>query len=186
MLGNLIALHRIEERSRLRTGLANVLGEIANRDFRASGGKDQPSHQVLELPDVSRVVVTEEDTQRFRAERSVHSEPPIELVDEGVDERLQVFTTLPYGGDVERDLLETVEKILSKLSRFHHLSEVSVRRRDDTHVHLSAAPSTHPMDPFFLQELEELRLRNQRKLADLVEKDRSAMGQLEQTLLPRA
>src|SRR3990172_700814 len=186
MLGNLIALHRIEERSRLRTGLANVLGEIVNRDLRAFRNEDQLTHQFLELPDVSRVVVTEEDTQRFRAERSVHSEPPIELVDEGVDERLQVFTTLPYGGDVERDLLDAVKKILPELSRFHHLSEVPVRRRDDTHVHLSPARSTDRMDRFVVQELEELRLRNQRKLADLVEKDRSAMGQLEQTLLPRA
>src|SRR5437870_3361469 len=57
--------------------------------------------------------------------------------------------------------------------------EVAVGRRDDPDVDVLGARGAHGNDLAFLERPEKLRLRGERKLADLVEEDRAARRRAE-------
>ena len=57
-----------------------------------------------------------------------------------------------------------------------------MRRTDDTHVHGDFAVVTHARNMLFLQHAQKLHLHIQRKFADFIEKNRSAVGFFEKAL----
>jgi hypothetical protein len=52
-------------------------------------------------------------------------------------------------------------------------------RRDDADVDVRALVRADPLDDAVLEHAQELRLERQRRVADLVEEERAAVGQLE-------
>src|SRR5262249_58571147 len=62
--------------------------------------------------------------------------------------------------------------------------EIGVRRRDDTDVCPQAARASEPLEGAVLQDAQQLRLQVERELADLVEEERRAVGELETSHLP--
>src|SRR4029079_3125681 len=61
--------------------------------------------------------------------------------------------------------------------------QIAVRRADDADVDLLLARRADRANRAFLQHAEQLRLERHRYLAHLVEKQRAAVGDLEQALL---
>lgn len=61
----------------------------------------------------------------------------------------------------------------------NHFREISVRCRDQPRVHLVCPAAAQLLELLFLQDLQEFRLQSQGNIADLVEKKRSLVGQLE-------
>ena len=59
------------------------------------------------------------------------------------------------------------------------LLEIAVRRGDDAHVDLDRLAAADPLELALLQDAQQLDLHVQRELADLVEEQRAAVGQLE-------
>ena len=62
-------------------------------------------------------------------------------------------------------------------------AQVAVRGRDDANVDLDVLFSTQPPERTALEHAEQGRLNRQRQFADLVEKDRPAVRQLERAFL---
>src|SRR5262245_14669142 len=62
-------------------------------------------------------------------------------------------------------------------------TQVAVSGRDDTDVDLDVLLAAQPAEGTALEHAEQRRLHSQRQLADLIEKDRSAMRELERALL---
>ena len=64
-------------------------------------------------------------------------------------------------------------------------SEIAVGGRDDAHVDLDRPRASEPLELAGFQHAQQLRLQVQRQLADLVEKERRAVRDLESPDLPR-
>ena len=60
--------------------------------------------------------------------------------------------------------------------------EIDVRRRDQPHVDAAGLGRADALELAFLQDAQQLGLQLGRELADLVEKNRAAVGQLEPPL----
>jgi hypothetical protein len=71
------------------------------------------------------------------------------------------------------------------LTRRHRGLEVPIRRRDHAHVDLERQRAADALELLFLERAQDLRLQRQRQLANLVEKQRPSMRQLELAGFPR-
>ena len=74
---------------------------------------------------------------------------------------------------------EPEPEVLAEPSLANLELEVPVGRRHDPGGAALLAAAPHPAEPARVQEGEQLRLQGQRQLADLVEEERPAVGQLE-------
>src|SRR5215204_1510174 len=75
--------------------------------------------------------------------------------------------------------VETVIEIGSELTLFDTASEVPIRCRNDADVHCHRPCPAHVLKFSVLEHAQELGLKIQWKLADLIKKERSPVGQLE-------
>src|SRR6267143_676300 len=64
------------------------------------------------------------------------------------------------------------------------LWEISIRRRDNPNVHLHGPIAAHRFKLTLLKNAQQLDLRAKRQLADFIEKDRAAIGELETPDVP--
>ena len=83
------------------------------------------------------------------------------------------------GGISRSTTPEAVVQVAAKALRLDLRLEAAVGGGDDPHVDWDEAVRTDRADLFFLERAEELGLQIQRDLADLIEKQRALVGQLE-------
>jgi hypothetical protein len=76
---------------------------------------------------------------------------------------------------------EAVVEILAPRSVARHGSKVAVRRGHPPHVHGDRGGASEPLEPTLLEDAEEFRLEGGLELADLVEEERPAIGELDST-----
>ena len=75
--------------------------------------------------------------------------------------------------------VQAVEKIFAKRAFFHAVRKVAVGGRDDANVDRNGLASTDAIDFAFLNHAKEFGLEANIHLRNLIEKDRSAVGELE-------
>ena len=83
------------------------------------------------------------------------------------------------GGQVDVDDVEPVVEVLAEAAGADLLLEHAVGRGDDADVDLLGLAVADAEDDALLQRAQELHLEVQRQLADLVEEERAAVGDLE-------
>src|SRR5215471_1321124 len=81
--------------------------------------------------------------------------------------------------------VEPVIKVFAKLSLLDQVGEIAVGRGDEAHVDLHRRRASEPLELAFLQDAEELDLHLWRDVANLVEEERSFVGELHTTRLAR-
>src|SRR5205085_78853 len=81
------------------------------------------------------------------------------------------------------DDVQSIVEVFAESLIGHQLVEVRVRRGDDADVDANRLHRSESHELFFLNYAKELGLRFEIDVADLVEKDRSAVGDFEQTAL---
>src|SRR5262245_34972045 len=115
-------------------------------------------------------------------------DPPVErlreLVDEAPDEERDVFDPLPQRRNVDGKDVEPVEEILAERFLRDLLFEVPMRGGDDAHVDVDRLRTSEPLDLTFFEHAQQLDLHVRWQIADLVEKDRGIVSQLEASDLP--
>ena len=79
----------------------------------------------------------------------------------------------------DREHVEAVVEVLAELAVLDQLDHVAVGRRDQAEVDLDRLLGADRIDLAFLQRAQQLHLRVERQLADLVEEQRAAVGFLE-------
>ncbi len=84
--------------------------------------------------------------------------------------------------DADHHLVETVEQILTKPPGAHQVLQILMGRADDADIDRNRLPAADPLDHAFLQEAEQLDLKRQRQIADLVQHQGAAVGQLDLAL----
>ena len=72
--------------------------------------------------------------------------------------------------------VEAVEQVLAELAGLDEFDQVLVGRRDEADVDLDRAARADRIDLALLQRAQQLDLRVERQFADLVEKQRAAVG----------
>src|SRR3954471_10217574 len=82
-----------------------------------------------------------------------------------------------------RDHVQTEVEVLAESSFPVGLLKISIRRRDDAHVHLRSYVAAHAPHFLFLQHAQKFRLHLERQFADLIQKKRSPICCLEQSVL---
>ena len=81
--------------------------------------------------------------------------------------------------DVQREHGEPVVEVGAEAAAVHLALEVAVGGGDDAHVDACARSRADALDLALLQRAQQLRLQRERQLADLVEEQRAAVGDLE-------
>src|SRR5690349_21100155 len=79
------------------------------------------------------------------------------------------------------DGIQPKEQILAKSTSGDFRAEIGIRCGNDTRVDPCRARRPHAFELAQLQDAKELRLLCQRQIADLVQEDRSLVGQFEST-----
>ena len=132
-------------------------------------------HGVLELADVARPVVVDQQPERaLRELADLLADLLRQALDEGVGEQGDVLAALAQGRDADVDHVEPVEQVVAERAGRDRLLEVDPRGRDHPHVdaHLLAAADAE--ERALLQDAEQVDLELRRDVADLVEEERSA------------
>ena len=87
------------------------------------------------------------------------------------------------GRQLHGDDVEAVEQVLAELAFVHHVAQIDVGRGDDPDVDLDRLDAAKAHELALLDDAQQLGLRLERDVADLVEEDRPLVGELEQPLL---
>ena len=106
-------------------------------------------------------------------------------VDQVPHEQRDVLAPIAQRRHGERKHVEPVEQIAAEAPLPHFLVQIAVGGGDDAHVDVDRPRAAEPLDLAVLQHAQQLRLQLERQLADLVEEDRAAVGQLEAAGLRR-
>ena len=143
---------------------------------------DRAPDRVAQLAHVAGPAVAAEDRERGQRERGRLG--PLDLArgrgQKKLREHLDLLGPIPQRRDQQREPVQTKEKVLAKPPGRALRLEVPVRRGDEANVDRSLFRRTEARHHALLDHAEELGLRRERQLADLVEKDGAAVRRLEQ------
>src|SRR5207249_4982525 len=95
------------------------------------------------------------------------------------DQLRDVGTTLAQRRDRDRKHVQPVEEVGTEAPRPHRFLEIAIRRGDHPHVYPKRPARPYRFELLLLQHTKKLHLRLEGQLADLVEEDRAAIGELE-------
>src|SRR5205814_2092406 len=157
-------------------------GQVGDADLAFAFQHREPLHEVLELADIAWPGVPLErlDPVGGETERSLLA--AVVARQEVGREQRNVAAALSKGRNDERDDVEPVEQVTAERSVRDRRLQVLVRRRDEAEVDGFRLAPAHRLDLALLQDAEQLALQRQRHIADLVEEERAAAGELEATL----
>src|SRR6202158_1797818 len=111
-----------------------------------------------------------------------HPSCPVPL-QEGLHEEPYVAGPVSQRRKLDGDHVYTVVELLAKLPLSGCLAKIAIRRRHEPHVHIDEAGTADATDLTLLQRAQELDLKTQRQLADLVKKERAPVSDLYKALL---
>src|SRR3990167_5375395 len=182
---DVVALELFERRnSRLWTN-AGCREPLAQLEPRAAAHDDRSLDDVLELANIARPRIGNEAVEcplRDRLDRP--PQLPRVLRHEVPHQQRDILGPLAQGRDPDREDVQPIEKVRAEPPFMCRRFEVAVGRRD----HPDPDPdgrSAHALELPFLEHAEQLRLKVERQLADLVQEDGPSVGQLEAADLPR-
>ena len=102
--------------------------------------------------------------------------------EEAVREHGDVATTLAQRRQVQRDQVDAIEQVFAKLAARHLVGQHTVRGAHDPHVDRDALARAEHLEGAVLQDAEQLHLRREVEVTDLVEEDRAAVREREPSL----
>ena len=139
---------------------------------------------VLQLAHVPRPGVGFEVVERgWRQYQQFLVQILAELVDEMARQDQHIVATLAQGRNLDREHRQAEVQILADLTLVHSLFEVAVRRRYDASVDVKRLRTADTLELLLLEGSQDLGLEREWQIADLVEEERAAMGQLESSWL---
>src|SRR2546427_5201274 len=142
---------------------------------------DSPDH-VFQLADVAVPRVLEESGDRCRRQLLVPAVLLVERRQEARREDEDLLFALTQRRDTNLHDVEAIVEVLPELTTGKRLLEVAIGRGHDPDVDVDHAVASDPGEAEVLKDMQELRLKGEGKIGDLVEVDRPLVGVLE---LPR-
>ena len=108
-----------------------------------------------------------------------------ELVDQEVDQQRDVLLAVAERGHPDGKDAEAVVEVFAECLVADGLEQVAVGGRQHAHVGLDRGGPADAVELALLEDAQQLGLRLRRQLADLVEEEGAALGQLEAADAPR-
>ncbi len=105
--------------------------------------------------------------------------PLVEELEIVARDQRDVVPALAQGRNADHNSLEAVVQVLAETSLPDHVFQILVGRRHDAGVDLDRLRASETFELLLLQHPEQLRLSRWAQIADLVEEDRPAVGELE-------
>src|SRR4051812_596732 len=137
-------------------------------------------HRVIELADVARPAVIEQELHRTGVEaREVLAVSLRMLLEEVTREQRHVFAALAHGRKVDLDRVQTEQQVLPESPSRHFLVEVGIGGREDPDVHATRPRRSDTLEFTRLEHAQQLGLEAERDVRDLVEEERAAVRELE-------
>ena len=141
-----------------------------------------PLDDVLQLAHVAGPAVPGEHLERVRRERGWLRLPVLsqELSgDEG-----DVDRAVAQRGQLDLDRVDAVQQVIAELPVGDAPREVPIRGREDADVDLHLLRAANAVEAALVERAQELALKLERQLRDLVEEERAAGGELHEAELP--
>src|SRR6185437_15836079 len=176
---------RLMPRSRGRP--PELRGQMLERDLRLPPRQNHgPLQNVAHLPDVPGPGCREEPVEGLgRAFRGGARKLPLQVPHDLGQQGDPVFArAVPDGRQPERHHGEPVVEILTEPPGVHVADQIPVGRRDQPDVHRQLPRASEAPERLGLEHFQQLRLQLARQIPDLVQKQRPAIRQLEESLLP--
>ena len=105
------------------------------------------------------------------------------LLEEVLHQQRDVVAALAQRRQVDADDVQPIVEVLAEPALFHLLLQVDVGRGDDAHVDLDRLHAAEAHELALLHDAQQLGLRFDRDVADLVEEDAALVGEVEHALL---
>ena len=156
-------------------------GRSSSVDARALAEDDRALDRVLELAHVARPAVARRSSARARVGEAVDALVVLarEAAKEVLGEDEHVGAAHAQRRHLDVDDVEAVVEVLAEAPFAHLGREIAVGRGDEAHVDLDRLVAADALERPLLEDAQQLDLRRQRDLADLVEEERAAVGLLE-------
>src|SRR3989441_5504831 len=163
--------------------MTEVLGQIVDFDRWPRREYQEPLDGIGQLPDVPGPPVPLEDPHRVRRQRLLTQPAPLVQRQEVRRQTWDVLRPLAQRRQDDAEDVETVQEVLAEPTGAHQLVDIAVGGHDDADVYRDRSHPAHPAQLAVIEHLEELRLHLRRHLSELVEKQRSALCELEEPRL---
>src|SRR5829696_1893557 len=102
--------------------------------------------------------------------------------DLGADKLAQIVGPIAQRGDADRDAADAIEEIVTEPRRAHHLVQRQVRRGDHAHVRGLQRLGAEPLELAVFDGAQDLGLRGEAHVRDLVDEEGAAVRELELAL----
>ena len=164
-------------------GRRDRLAEDVGADLERGAGREDDGalEDVLQLADVARPGIGDRAGACVSGLIPSNRLPILrgELVEEELRQQRDVLRPLAERRELDREDAEAVVQVLAERLLADGLEQVAIGGGDDPDVDLHRRRAADPVELVLLQDAEQLGLGLERELADLVEEDRPAVGQLE-------
>ena len=97
----------------------------------------------------------------------------------GIAEHRDIGGPLAERGQPDRERVDAVIEVLAKAAVANELVERPIGRGDQAEVHLHGTLSAETFESTILEDAKQLGLRDEGQIADLVQKQRAAIGELD-------
>ncbi len=159
-----------------------VRGEVFDPDRAASGHDGRVLDGVPELADIAGPGARASRGEDLFREMAVGSGRQSGLLQEMLGQDGDVVGAVAERRQVDREHAQAKEKVVPKLAGRHELGQRPVGCGDHPDIGRPGLRVADRRDLPVLDGAEELDLERGRNIADLVQKDRAAVGQFEQAL----
>src|SRR5690606_19762978 len=157
-----------------------TLGEVGRAEHRRALERDGALDQVLELADVARVVVGEQPVERLgRDAVEVALHLAVEAIEEALDQQRDVLGAVPQRRQHDPDHVEAKVEVLAKFTALDRGLEIAVGRGHHSTVDRELDVAADRTNGPLLQDPQQLDLGGRIELADLVQEQRAALGDVE-------
>ena len=149
--------------------------QVSRKGIKADEVADIGDHQtfqgVFQFPHISRPRIALQGVHRFGGQRFVTDcHFPGSSLEEMFHQQRQVFDTLSQGRNGQRENIEAVIEIRSKLFLLHQLLEVTMSRGNHTHVGGQQFLSPNSLKLTFLQNPKQFGLEFERHVSNFIQK----------------
>src|ERR1700733_14456330 len=158
----------------------SVQGDVLGLDQFLIRHDDGELYNGLELPDITRKGILQQFLLRLGRKGFLLE---LVLLAETIDEMLckdeDIVASFPQGGEGDRQTDEPVVEILAEVLALYFFQQILMGRNDDAYVNFCHAVAADTGDLPFLQYAEQLGLKVDIELADLIQEEGALVGLFE-------
>ncbi len=154
---------------------AKCATDVGLAEFGAVGMQGGAFEHVAQFADVARPGVAGEQGEAIGMQPVVAGQ----LVEDRLAQRRQIGQAFAQGRHADRQHIDAVVEVGAKAAAGDRLFQVDGGRGDQAYIALQHLVGADRLELLLLQHAQQLALQGQRHVADLVEKQRAALGDLQ-------